>query len=136
MKTASLVSLWASAGTARIQSANGSCEYVGEAKNGNHVWKWTWDGTKQNNTAAKQPQKIIFSNNGAPQTADLGYDNGGYYNKDGLQGNVVSAIHSIITDDKTASVYTIDGRLVSTDGNVQQLPKGLYIVNKKKVIVK
>jgi len=132
---------WCDSPAENFTSANGkwpgvACEYVGEAKNGNQVWKWTWDGTKQNNTAAKQPQKIIFSNNGAPQTADLGYDNGGYYNKDGLQGNVVSAIHSIITDDKTASVYTIDGRLVSTDGNVQQLPKGLYIVNKKKVIVK
>ena len=33
-------------------------------------------------------------------------------------------------------VYTLDGRLVRTDGNLQQLQKGLYIINKKKVIVK
>ena len=29
-----------------------ACEYLGEAKNGNKVWKWTWDGTKKNISSA------------------------------------------------------------------------------------
>ena len=37
---------------------------------------------------------------------------------------------------KDNNVYTLDGRLVRTDGDLQQLPKGIYIINKKKVIVK
>ena len=66
------------------------CKLIGTAATGNKVWKWTWDGTKQNNSAANQPQMIIFSNNGSPQTNDLEFKNGGYYTKDGLKG-VVSA---------------------------------------------
>ena len=66
------------------------CKLIGTAATGNKVWKWTWDGTKQNNSAAKQPQMIIFSNNGSPQTNNLEFKNGGYYTKDGLKG-VVSA---------------------------------------------
>jgi len=57
-----------------------ACKYLGDATNGNKVWKWTYDGT-----LTTQPQKIIFSNNGSPQTEDLPFQNGGYYNKSGLQ---------------------------------------------------
>ena len=32
------------------------CELLGTAPNGNKVWKWTWDGTKQNNSSATQPR--------------------------------------------------------------------------------
>ena len=133
---------WCNSPEENFTSAEGkwpgvACEYLGKAKNGNQVWKWTWDGTKQKNTAATMPQMIIFSNQGAPQTADLAFDNGGYYNKNGLQGNVISAIRSITTDNSQASyIYTLDGRLVRTNGNLQQLPKGVYIINKKKIIVK
>ena len=67
-----------------------ACTLLGTASNGNKVWNWVWDGSKQNNSSAIQPAFIIFSNNGSPQTADLNYENGGYYTKDGLKG-VVSA---------------------------------------------
>ena len=67
-----------------------SCKYLGTADNGNKVWKWAWDGKKQNNSSAKQPAMIIFNNNGQPQTDDLAFQQGGYYNKDGLQGIVTT----------------------------------------------
>ena len=55
------------------------CELLGTAPNGNKVWKWTWDGTKQNNTSATQPAKIIFNNMGQPQTENLDFTQAGYY---------------------------------------------------------
>lgn len=60
-----------------------ACTQLGAAANGNAVWKWTYSGQ-----SGSRPQKIIFSNNGNPQTADLLFENGGYYTKDGLKGNV------------------------------------------------
>ena len=63
-----------------------SCTLLGTAPNGNKVWKWIWDGKKQENSSAMQPAKIIFNNNGQPQTDDQTFTLGGYYNKYGLQG--------------------------------------------------
>lgn len=59
-----------------------ACEKLGTADNGNVVWKWTYSGS-----LATQPAKIIFSNgaSGNPQTDDFTFQNGGYYNKDGLK---------------------------------------------------
>ena len=59
------------------------CQLLGQADNGNKVWKWTYTGT-----LSTLPAKIIFNNSGSPQTADLQFQNGGYYNKDGLKGVV------------------------------------------------
>ena len=60
-----------------------ACTLLGTANNGNKVWKWTYSGT-----LTTRPQKIIFNNDGSPQTDDLIFENGGYYNKDGLKGVV------------------------------------------------
>ncbi|MBR1415563.1 MAG: starch-binding protein [Prevotella sp.] len=60
-----------------------ACRLLGEAPNGSKVWKWVYDGT-----LTTRPAKIIFSNNGAPQTDDLLFENGGYYTKNGLKGTV------------------------------------------------
>ena len=60
-----------------------ACQKLGTASNGNTVWKWTYTGTLKT-----QPTQIIFSNNGAPQTPDLPFQNGGYYNFYGLKGVV------------------------------------------------
>ncbi len=60
-----------------------ACTLLGTAPNGNKVWKWTYSGT-----LTTRPQKIIFNNDGSPQTEDLVFENGGYYNKDGLKGVV------------------------------------------------
>ena len=119
-----------------------ACTYLGDAKDGNKVWKWTWDGTKQNNSSATQPAKIIFSNNGAPQTDNLEFKNGGYYIRTGLFGVVgTTGIRSIEADNEEATkVYTLDGRLVRTVAKnadaLSGLAKGIYIVNKKKFIIR
>lgn len=118
------------------------CVKLGTASNGNAVWKWTWDGTKQKNSSATKPAKIIFSNNGAPQTADLDFVNGGYYNKDGLKATVtptgIKTVESNIQG--LTKVYTLDGRLVKTakmgSDALCGLAKGIYIVNKQKFIVR
>ena len=114
------------------------CQELGTSPNGHKVWKWTWNGKKQNNTSATQPVGIIFSSKGAPQTDDFSFENGGYYTKDGLKGNVISGIHSITLDECTGDgkVYTLDGRLVRTDGRLDGLQKGIYIVNNRKFILK
>ena len=138
---------WCDSPAENFTSASGTwpgvaCTYLGEATNGNRVWKWSWDGTKQKNTSATQPQKIIFSNHGAPQTDDLAFANGGYYNKNGLQGQVtatgIRAIDAYVQG--MTKVYTLDGRLVKTAPNnadaLSGMAKGIYIVNKRKFIVK
>ena len=114
------------------------CEFIGTAPNGNKVWKWTWDGTKQKNSSATKPAMIIFSNQGAPQTADLKFEQAGYYVEKGLFGIVTATtIHHVDADvDKAASVYTLDGRLVRTNGSLDNLPKGVYIINGKKHVLK
>ena len=115
-----------------------ACDLIGTATNGNKVWKWTWDGTKQNNSAATQPAKIIFNNNGQPQTDNLTFSQGGYYNKDGLVGTItptaIDAVQYSMPDDQ--SVYTLDGRLVRKGGSLSGLPKGVYIVGNRKYILK
>ena len=119
-----------------------ACEYLGAAKNGNKVWKWTWDGTKEKNSSATQPAKIIFSNQGSPQTNNLDFKNGGYYLKKGLFDVVApTGIRSVNADaEGLTKVYTLDGRLVRTVGKnadaLSGMAKGIYIVNKKKFIVK
>lgn len=119
-----------------------ACEYLGDAKDGNKVWKWTWDGKKQKSSSATQPAMIIFSNEGAPQTADLVFKNGGYYTKDGLYDVVIpTGIHAVKADEQESTkVYTLDGRLVRTapkgSDALSGLAKGIYIVNKKKFILK
>ena len=113
------------------------CELIGTAPNGNQVWKWTWDGTKQKNSAATKPAKIIFSNQGAPQTDNLDFKQAGYYVQKGLFGIVTTtAINNINADAKKAAVYSLDGRLVRTNGSLDNLPKGVYIMNGKKYVLK
>ena len=138
---------WCDSPSENFTSATGTwpgiaCTYLGEANNGNKVWKWSWDGTKEKKTSATQPQKIIFSNNGSPQTEDLIFTNGGYYNKKGLQGTVTATgIRAIDADVQgVTKVYTLDGRLVKTAANnadaLSGLVKGIYIINKRKFIMK
>lgn len=112
------------------------CEKVGTADNGNTVWKWTWDGTKQNNSSATQPAFIIFNNTSSPQTNDLTFTNGGYYQEKGLKGTVVATgIRDITAPDyKDNKVYTIDGRVVRDHYDLNTLPHGIYIYKGKKIV--
>ena len=114
-----------------------NCEKLGVNSKGYTVWKWTYKTSDRKNQSSTN-EGIIF-NDGTNQTADLAFTNGGYYTEDGLQA-VVKVTTGVSTQFyeaiKDNNVYTLDGRLVRTDGDLQQLPKGIYIINKKKVIVK
>jgi alpha-amylase len=110
-----------------------TCTLLGVAENGNKVWKWSWDGTKQNNSSATQPAKIIFNNTSSPQTADLPFTNGGYYNMNGLV-KVITGIEEVIANGQklkaNSQYYDLTGRRL----NGQPTKKGLYIVNGRKII--
>ena len=112
------------------------CEKVGTADNGNAVWKWTWDGTKQNNSSATQPAFIIFNNTSSPQTNDLTFTNGGYYQEKGLKGTVVATGIRDITApySKDNKIYTLDGRVVRDHYDLNTLPHGIYIYKGKKIV--
>ena len=117
-----------------------ACELIGTAPNGNKVWKWTWNGKKQKNSAATKPAMIIFNNQGAPQTADLKFEQAGYYVEKGLFGIVTpTAIQELSTGNGQRSmekVFSLDGRLVRNNGSLDNLPKGVYIMNGKKYVLK
>ena len=116
------------------------CEKLGTDSKGNTVWKWTLKASDKKSQSSTN-EGIIF-NDGTNQTADLAFKNGGYYNEEGLQGVVTpTAIRSITTEtDGETKVYTLDGRLIRTAKNSEEalsgLPKGIYIINNKKFVIK
>ena len=103
---------------------------IGTADNGNSVWKW-------NVTGSVNPDNIIFSGGGM-QTDNLKFTNGGYYfGKEGLKATVtVTAIRGIdnATPNAEYTVYDLQGRKVGTTKS--SLKPGVYIINKKKFIVR
>ena len=117
-----------------------NCEKLGTDSKGNTVWKWTLKASDKKNQASTN-EGIIF-NDGSKQTGDLAFTNGGYYNEDGLQGVVTTTgIRNIKTQtDGLIKVYSLDGRLLRTAKDSSEalsgLPKGIYIINGKKFILK
>ena len=100
---------------------------LGTADNGNKVFKWV-------STKTTAPDNIIFSG-GGNQTDDLPFTNAGYYTKDGKQDVVTATgIETVLITPsyKDNVIYDLQGRKMSKD----QLRKGLYIVNGKKVVIK
>ncbi len=116
-----------------------ACERLGvNGTTGNAVWKWTYKGT-----LTTQPNGIIFSNDGTPQTKDLPFENSGYYTIEGMKANVLTSIDGIAAEKSVpVRVYTLDGRLVRSlpkatkSEATQGLRPGLYIVNHQKYLVK
>lgn len=109
-----------------------SCTLVGTASNGSKVWKWTGPALPD-----KMPTGIIFSNNGGSgqQTTDMKFTNGGYYTRDGLKGEVITAIDGITVDSpatKRTGIYTLSGQRIDA-ASTEALPHGIYIVNGKKI---
>ena len=104
-----------------------ACTKVG-TNNGKSVWKWSYSGS-----LTTQPTYIIFNNdNNGQQTSDLDFKNGGYYNEAGALQGVVTGIKNVVKGEetKTAKIYTLDGR------QVNEMQRGIYIVNGKKVVIK
>lgn len=92
---------------------------------------------------------IIFNQgNNKTQTIDIGpldedayYEIGDIVNEKFTVNNLtgtITGIQALTTANEfnSTNVYSLDGRLVRTDGKLENLPKGIYIVNKKKVILK
>lgn len=94
---------------------------------------------------------VFSTGSGNPQTVDVSdiaddrffeistqKDGDKYLVNDVTSTYLPSGIKPIINYDSDASgnVYSLDGRLVRTDGKLENLPKGIYIVNKKKIILK
>lgn len=103
-----------------------TCTKVGKASNGNNVWKWSCT----NSFSAMTPM-VIFSNNGSPQTSDMTFVNGGYYNKDGYLGKVTATtgIEDVtIVKNNTSATYNLAGQRVGKDY------RGLVIINGKKIV--
>jgi hypothetical protein len=114
-----------------------ACQELGTAENGNTVWKWTWDGKKQNNSAATKPAMIIFNNNTSPQTADLVFEQGGYYVKDGLFGiGTTTGIQNVMVNGPCSMFndawYDLQGRRLSG----KPTTKGVYIHGGKKLVIR
>ena len=99
---------------------------------------------------------IIFNNGSGTQTADLEFHHNGIYTASGFSGNYVSSVsevsvdrlsvytsgHSLVIDTPTAANIQVarpDGVCFILEAqagrNVYDLPRGLYIVNGKKVIL-
>ena len=119
------------------------CEKVGENAKGNQIWKWVGPASSEGT-----PTGIIFSVNGSPQTADLDYHEGGYYDiVTGFLGDMSTSGISSITSDSNISnvpvkVYTLTGLELrrcgagtNTADAVKGLPNGMYIVGNRKVVV-
>lgn len=102
-----------------------ACTKIG-TNNGKNVWKWSYSGS-----LTTQPQYIIFNNNNnGEQTADLDFQNGGYYNQAGALQGTVTGIDAVkfSTDKQSTKIFTLDGRQVKNPG------RGLYIINGKKYV--
>lgn len=99
------------------------------------IWEWVYDGSE---TLSANTQIIFSKGQGGAgnQTTDLVFYNAGYYNSNG----VTTSIKSINVKQTTLKVYNIKGALVGTANNLetlqQALPKGVYIVNGKKMVIK
>ena len=114
-----------------------ACTYLGTANNGKKVWKWTFKSSER----VSQPSSnegIIFNNNASPQTENLGFENGGYYNETGLMSNVLYTYTTAITPLRTtpsvqnAVIYDLQGRKIQGEPT----KKGIYIIGGNKVVIK
>lgn len=91
---------------------------MGLADNGNNIWKWKYIGTPNE---SNPPSNIIFNNpSTTKQTADLVWQNGGYYTFDGLQKTIKAGIDDV--EEVSAVVYSNE--------------KTIYIANADDALIK
>lgn len=126
----SIVKCWAWDGTNNYTGGSwpgAACTKVGR-NNGKFVWKWSYSGS-----LTTQPTFIIFNNNNnGQQTADLTFQNGGYYNDAGALQGIVTGIDGITPTKSTtvSPLFSLDGRRVTS-------PRpGIYIQNNKKIVIR
>ncbi|MBQ8713293.1 MAG: starch-binding protein [Prevotella sp.] len=92
---------------------------------------WLWDGGAIASGAA-MPTNILFNNCGYPQTVDLAFRNGGYYNAYGFLADVTTDIQPVRFSGSTtvAPAYNLQGQRVADNY------RGLVIKNGRKYISK
>ena len=93
---------------------------------------YLWDGGEYDATSL--PTKIIFSNGGDYQTADLNFENGGFYTVNGLQGNVtttgIDMIQTTMRPSADNRIFNLQGQQVSTSYRGIVVKKGKKFINK------
>ena len=106
--------------------------------NGEDIWEWKYTGN-----LTDLPTGIIFNNGSGDQTADFTFTNGGVYNKNGACAvpNSLSGIDYVnMLTVQPYIVYNLRGMKVTTVYSMEEanttLPRGIYIVNGKKVTVR
>lgn len=59
-----------------------------------------------------------------------------YYEYDGLRRANLSGVEEVtVTESRTLEVYTIDGRAIRSVESLSELQRGVYIVNRRKVVI-
>ena len=99
---------------------------VGKDGQGNYVWLWDAGNlTDLFNThtpaMSLMPEGILFSNNGNPQTSDFRFENGGYYDVNGLLGNVTKDRKGDMNGDGEVNVADIL-EIMNTISKTKQAP--------------
>ncbi len=115
-----------------------------------------YGGTYENKDAGSIPGLYTFNPDGSfgPQTSGTLYPFRMYltvYSHNiamsscslsiGMGDGITTDIHELVTESTSPkkmsnAIYDLNGRIVSTTGSIQGLPKGVYIQNHKKVMVK
>ncbi len=120
-----------------------TCTKVGNAHNGNAIWKWTFKESDKK-AASGTNEGIIFNNaksnndDKKVQTDDLDFQNTGYYTLNGMWKNVLKSTTGIQSITNTARPnadtywYNLNGLRLSE----KPTSKGIYIHQGKKVVVR
>lgn len=86
-------------------------EYMGEAANGNGIYKWTYTGDNKD-----LPVGLLFSNseNQNDKTGDFQFQNGGYYTADGFQRLIEPSVPSAVDEaEKAQAVITSEAGMIT-----------------------
>ena len=101
-------------------------KWVGTDSKNHQIWLWD-----KGETPETMPTSLLFSNKGTPKTADMKFQNGGYYDATGLIGVATQGIAPVtVSSQKTAPDYNLSGQRV--DGNY----RGIVIRNGRKVVIR
>ena len=78
---------------------------VGKATSGNNVYVWEGPDIVESN----MPTGVVFSTGtGSPQTADFTFFNGGYYNRDNIQGKITKPVKGDVNGDKVVDITDVN----------------------------
>lgn len=101
------------------------CYKIGKAADGRYIWQWCYYGS-----LTDVPTHIIFNNNGSPQTADMTFTNGGWYQFSSTKSEEGLGIeeHVVTTTFDNGAIYNLAGQKVDASY------KGIIIRNGKKYL--